>query len=457
MDPLAATTQLDKKQTWQKFCSDFHLLTPGYTKAARYPAPRLLSSLSQESFSQEIGCDDEDVFKAVDAALKEYNDENQSGNQFVLYRISNIIKMGGIDPFYSFKYQVKEGDCPVQSGKSWQDCDYKQSADAATGECTAIVGKNNRTFTVATQTCQITPVGGPALISQHTCRGCMYPISTEDSSVKEILKHAISHFNNHSAHSHLFDLGKAKHAYKQVVAGWNFDVSYSILQTNCSKADFPLLTPDCQILSNGDIGECTDKASMDVSQRITSLIQKCETSPALNFPLVTCKGCPKEIPVDSPELKEVLNLSIKKLNAENNGTFYFKIDNVKKATAQVVAGTSYRIEFMARETTCSKESNTEFTSSCETKEPGQALICNANVYMRPWMNETTTTVKCDPNTEIMLMKRPPGFSPFRLLVMMDERKETTGLQKSCEYQVHPREAGPGAAPKNEAAPPQQAQ
>lgn len=48
-----------------------------------------------------------------------------------------------------------------------------------------------------------------------------------------------------------------------------------------------------------------------------------------------CLGCPTNIPVDSPDLEEALNHSIAKLNAENNQTFYFKIDKVTKATAQV--------------------------------------------------------------------------------------------------------------------------
>lgn len=34
------------------------------------------------------------------------------------------------DIFYSLKYQIKEGDCPFQSDKTWQDCDYKDSAQA---------------------------------------------------------------------------------------------------------------------------------------------------------------------------------------------------------------------------------------------------------------------------------------------------------------------------------------
>lgn len=52
---------------------------------------RLLPSLTQES-SQEIDCDDEDLFKAVDTALKKYNSRSQSGNQFVLYRVTEVVR-----------------------------------------------------------------------------------------------------------------------------------------------------------------------------------------------------------------------------------------------------------------------------------------------------------------------------------------------------------------------------
>ncbi|XP_012585768.1 PREDICTED: kininogen-2-like [Condylura cristata] len=297
---------------------------------------RLLSSLSQQP-SQEIDCNDHDVLMAVDAALKNYNGGNQTNNLFVLYRVGNITKMDYINPFYSFKYQIKEGDCPVQSGKTWQDCAYKQSADAATGECTATMEKTEkRKFTVATQTCQITPAEGPAVIFQHSCPGCKYPISTEDPKVKEILKHAVSHFNKNSSHSHLFDIEKTMRAFTQVVAGWNIDISYSIRQTNCSKADFPELAPECQILSKGGSAECTDSAYIDLSRRIASFSQKCNfLSEEAFFPRF-CVGCPENLPLNSSDMNKLLSLTSIRLNAAINSRFYFKIANVQRATSQVL-------------------------------------------------------------------------------------------------------------------------
>ncbi|XP_007195311.2 kininogen-1 [Balaenoptera acutorostrata] len=405
---------------------------------------RLLPSLSQES-SQEIDCNDQDVFKAVDTALKKYNSGNKSGNQFVLYRVTEVTRTDDPDTFYSFKYQIKEGDCPVQSDKTWQDCDYGDSAQAATGECTATVAKRgNMKFSVATQTCQITPAEGPVVTAQYDCLGCLHPISTESPDLEPVLRHAIQHFNNNTNHPHLFDLKEVKRAQRQVVAGWNYEITYSIVQTNCSKENFLFLTPDCKSLSNGNIGECTDKAYVDIQLRIASFSQKCDLYPVEDFvqpPTRICAGCPRPIPVDSPELEEPLDHSIAKLNVENNGTFYFKIDTVKKATVQVVAGKKYSIVFTARETTCSKESKEELTKSCEINKHSLILNCKADVYVVPWEKKIYPTVNCQSLGQISLLKRPPGFSPFRSVQLEKTTEGTIRHIKSCEYKGRPQETG----------------
>ncbi|KAM5332816.1 kininogen-1-like [Glossophaga mutica] len=389
---------------------------------------RLLPSLTQDYHWEKIDCNDEDVFKAVDSALKEHNSGSKSGNQFVLYRITEVNKTDDQETFYSIKYQVKEGDCSVQSGKSWQDCDYKEAEQAATGECTAIVWERPNNLSVATQTCQITPARGPVVTSQYDCLGCVHPISAADPGLEPVLRHAIQYFNNRTKHSHLFALKEVKQAHRQVVAGWKYEVTHLIEQTNCSKENFLFLTPDCKSLLNGDTGECTDHAHMDLQLRITSFSQECNLHSGKDF-VRRCLGCPEEIPVDSPKLKGLLKHSITKLNAENNGTFYFKIDTVKRATAQVVSGMKYSIEFMAKETTCSKESDKELTEDCEINLLGEILSCTANVYEVVWLNKIESTIKCRPLQKTLLLRRPPGFSPFRS-VQVEETREVTTVSPS---------------------------
>ena len=53
----------------------------------------LLLTLTQGEEAQEIDCNDEAVFPAVDASLKKLNAMLQSGNQFVLYRVTKRAKM----------------------------------------------------------------------------------------------------------------------------------------------------------------------------------------------------------------------------------------------------------------------------------------------------------------------------------------------------------------------------
>ncbi|XP_034371282.1 kininogen-1 isoform X3 [Arvicanthis niloticus] len=388
----------------------------------------LLPCLAQEEDAQELDCNDETVFLAVDAALKKYNAGLQSGNQFVLYRVTEGTKTDGSETFYSFKYQIKEGNCSVQSGVTWQDCDLKNAEEAATGECTATLGKRGNKFSIASQTCNITLGKGPIVTDEYHCLGCVHPISTDSPDLEPVMKHAIEHFNNKTDHSHLFALREVKSANRQVVAGINFDIIYSIVQTNCSKDRFPSLHEYCVSLPNGDDGECRGNAFVDMDNKIADFSQSCDLYPGHDLvePLPKhCPGCPKDIPTDSPELKDALGYSIAQLNAENNHTFYFKIDTVKKATSQVVGGIKYVIEFIARETKCSKESNTELTADCEINHAGQSLNCHANVYMRPWENKVFPTVKCQALEMTTMMRRPPGFSPFRSNPGQETKEGTT--------------------------------
>ncbi|XP_041534074.1 T-kininogen 2-like [Microtus oregoni] len=359
---------------------------------------RLLLSLAEEETTQKIDCNDEDVFHAVDAALKKYNARNQTGYQFVLYRVTEGTKMVSSDTFYSFKYQIKEGNCPVQSGLSWQDCNYKDAEEAATGECSATVEKSKtEKFYVVTQTCNITPGNGPVLTAQYTCLGCVHPIPPDSPELEPVLKHAVNYFNIDTRRSHLFALKEVKAAQRQVVAGLKYEITYSIVQTNCSKEQFLFLSPECKSLEDGDVWKCRDNAFVDIDEKIADFSQDCNiySGKYLNHPFpATCPGCPSTLPVDSPVLTEPLGHAIKKLNSEINHISYFKIHTVKKATSQVVAGMRYFIDFIARETKCSKANNMELGPDCEVKSSGQSLSCNADVYMRPWENKVEPTVKC---------------------------------------------------------------
>ncbi|NXG74362.1 KNG2 protein, partial [Baryphthengus martii] len=199
-----------------------------------------------------LDCDDSDVFKAVDTALKKYNGDKATGNQFALYMVMEAKRTAGPDTQFYVKYRIRETICATEENKHWQDCDYKVSAEAKTGQCTAQVHINNdeKTSNVS-QDCTIFPAAPRVRLNEAPCLGCFHPISSDSAEVSEIVKQAIKKFNRHSDEPALFKLVEIKEAKRQVVAGWNYIIKYEIEETNCSKDQFQDLTPECKITSRG--------------------------------------------------------------------------------------------------------------------------------------------------------------------------------------------------------------
>ncbi|GAB0193681.1 kininogen-1 [Grus japonensis] len=77
-----------------------------------------------------LDCDDPDVFKAVNTALKKYNGDRATGNQFALYMVMEAKRTAGLDTQFYVKYRMHETICAIEENKLWQDCDYKVSAEA---------------------------------------------------------------------------------------------------------------------------------------------------------------------------------------------------------------------------------------------------------------------------------------------------------------------------------------
>uniref|UniRef100_A0A8C8AQR1 Kininogen 1 n=1 Tax=Otus sunia TaxID=257818 RepID=A0A8C8AQR1_9STRI len=249
-------------------------------------------------------CDDPDVFKAVDTALKKYNGDQATGNQFALYMVMEAKRTAGPNTQFYVKYRIQETTCATEENKLWQDCDYKVPAEAS----------------VLHEVLYFLFVSFPAApkipLAEAPCLGCFHPISTDSSEVTEILKQAIEKFNRHSAEPALFKLVEIKEAKRQVVAGWNYIIKYEIEETNCSKDQFQDLTPECKPTSRG---------------LFHTFIQLVEDTVIPGI----YAGCPKAIPKDSPELKELLKVSMEKYNSESNDEFYYKGGEIEAATVQV--------------------------------------------------------------------------------------------------------------------------
>nr|XP_021399469.1 kininogen-1 isoform X2 [Lonchura striata domestica] len=367
-------------------------------------------------------CDDPDVFQAVDAALKKYNGDRETGNQFALFMVMEAKRTAGPDPQFYVKYRILESTCATEENKHWQHCHYKVSAEAKTGECTARVHMNDADKTTnVSQECKIFSDVSKIRLSEAPCLGCFHHISNDGSEVSEILKKAIQKFNKHSDELALFKLVEIKEAKRQVVAGWNYVIRYEIKETNCTKDQFQDLTPECRITSRGRVAKCEAKAFQNLQAEIVDTASDCKLPVEETVVAANCRGCPRMIPNDSPELKELLKVSTEKYNSESNDDFYYKGGEIRSATVQVVAGKMYRVKFTVWKTNCSKSEFEKLNEDCTATSNSESLSCDAQIHVMPWLDKIYPQVNCSEEHEVVFFaRRPPGFTPFRSTMMLSQ-------------------------------------
>uniref|UniRef100_A0A8B9QF82 Kininogen 1 n=1 Tax=Apteryx owenii TaxID=8824 RepID=A0A8B9QF82_APTOW len=335
------------------------------------------------------------------------NHRNGLHSKIFVTRTSRDVYYAGPDTQFYVKYQIRETSCAIEENKHWKDCDYKAPAEAKTGECTARVhiNKAEKTSNVS-QDCKTVPATATIIPTEALCLGCYYPISSDSLQVSEILKQAIQKFNRHSDEAALFKLVEIKEAKRQVVAGWNYIIKYEIKETNCSKDQFQDLSPECKTTSTG----VSNLQNLDVKD------SKKET---VDPPTLICAGCPRPIPKTSPELKELLEVSMEKYNLETNDDFYYKAGDIEKATVQVVAGKSYRITFTVKKTNCSKKEFEKLNEDCEATPNSVSRDDVASYNVKRIVS----------NGQIHL--RPPGFTPFRTAqYFAQSQPDTTSSNKN---------------------------
>ncbi|XP_033006638.1 kininogen-1 [Lacerta agilis] len=383
---------------------------------------------------QNVDCDDPGVFNAVDVALKELNREiaevngGNKGHKYALSIVLDASKTPGPGQNYVVRYQLKRTSCVARDPTPWQNCEFKPIWEGDFGECEAEVhidesGERSNVL----QKCANVTVPVMVITEQAGCLGCWQSISTKTLELLPIVRHAIQLHNNQSGMSNLFEAGEIVKAQRQVVAGWKYNLEYLARETNCSKDDFTDLNSECKALPQGHIASCVVDAFVDLNGELVRVDQKCILREKKNFPGAACPGCPQRIPTDSPELKGPLAAALEKYNLQCGGNFYYKIENITEASSQVVAGIIYRVHFQIKETNCSKHIVPKLSDDCQTTEDNKLLYCYASIYERPWTSEIQPKLKCgeQPQEEtegnqplkkpdmMQLMRRPPGYTPFR--------------------------------------------
>ncbi|XP_042313463.1 kininogen-1 [Sceloporus undulatus] len=384
---------------------------------------------------EDADCDDPDVFNAVDLAVKAHNDDQKDGNLFALRMILAARRTAGPGKNFHIKYQIAETSCPLRGSDHWQNCEFLPTPIADSGECSAeIHTDDSQIYSSVFQKCKITTGPEKVTRSHARCLGCWHNINRKSEELIPIMKRAIQLFNNESRQLYLFDSIGVEVAARQLVAGWKYKFDYWIKETNCSKAEFSDLTPDCAISPPGHMGSCHVESYVDYRNMIINLEQKCQIEVENGE---YCAGCPKSIPTDSPQLKEPLYLSLEKYNNESNHKYFFRITNVTKATVQIVAGVMYRMEFRIKETNCSKAEVHKLSDNCTIKDTSASHYCRSSVWEQRWQKKVVVaiTVSCSMEAPTMMyFRRPPGFTPFRKAAIIAQ-VSSTGAAHTAEEKL----------------------
>ncbi|XP_040284224.1 T-kininogen 2-like isoform X2 [Bufo bufo] len=371
----------------------------------------LLGSANQAS-TEEADCDDPNVFLAADEVLQFINENKASGNQFVLYRITEANKKeegGKIHIFIKFK--IQESVCQVNNGINWKICAFKDNG-ADYRECSAhvVVHTELKRGGIVNHHCSDAIVIEPIVPAvSRPCLGCYHDIDTNSELLVPIMKSAIEKINRIGNHQFHFDLENFTTAKQQVVSGWNYILEYEIRQTNCSKSLVPNWTPEeCSIDKNGQGGQCTTNVFVTPNEEIRDIQLNCHSSTGF------CLSCPDEVERNDPALLNLMEKFIEEYNSHSNHTELYKVQSVETASRKLVQNEKqYKATFTIQETNCSKSDYSDLGEECVIEPASQNLSCNANINVG---NETVNILPdytCDTAASLRTRIVIKGLSPLR--------------------------------------------
>ncbi|XP_069831205.1 kininogen-2-like isoform X2 [Dendropsophus ebraccatus] len=274
-------------------------------------------------------CNDQNVFSAVDEALRSFNNGKEDGNIFILYQITDAkIKNEDGQIHHYVEYETHEGSCEVKSGKSWQEC---SSAYAHKAKCSAHVlfNKDLNLRKVESQNCSSPEViVWPTVTTvHHQCLGCPQPIDIENKELLCFVHSTIEQVNNDADHPFYYDLESIVSASRQVVFGWNYDIKFLIRQTNCSKFIFKSKNDDnCKSDNEGKSIACTAQVHVNPDGKFDHEFLECISETGV------CINCPVVLDTEDPEIRTLLVQVMDEYNFNSNNSELYNVVYINTAT-----------------------------------------------------------------------------------------------------------------------------
>ncbi|XP_040284225.1 T-kininogen 1-like isoform X1 [Bufo bufo] len=130
---------------------------------------------------------------------------------------------------------------------------------------------------------------------------------------------------------------------------------------------------------------------------------------AVHYP---CPGCPQSIDKENKQLLCFIHSSIEKINTDANHPFYFDLESIVNATRQANNGWQYDIQFLIRQTNCSKMYFTSKNAKeCKIDNEGESFPCTALVSLTSDGNVYYYFVKCNKSDTGVCLNCPVVVEP----------------------------------------------
>ncbi|XP_066457724.1 T-kininogen 1-like [Eleutherodactylus coqui] len=359
-------------------------------------------------------CNDENVFDAVDEALRTFNNAKEDGNQFILYRVTDAkIKNEENGQRHHFiEYEMHEGSCEVKSGKPWQEC---LPTYAHQTKCSAHVlfNKELKIRSVESQNCsslKVKAIDEPSVTAvHHSCLGCPQPIDKENKELLCFVHSSIEQVNTDADHPFYFDLESIVNATRQVVFGWIYHIEFHIRQTNCSKSSFTSKdSKECKIDKEGESIKCTTQVDVTPEGAVDYPFLECKSN------IGVCINCPILVQSEDPELRTLLVQVMEEYNVNSNYTELYDIDIVANAVKKGFQRQLYEVHFIMGPTNCSKTEYSNLEPECvlNETETHTRRSCKTKINVTDKTINVHSAPQCQ-EPRLSLSLRIRGLSPFR--------------------------------------------
>nr|AJO15920.1 fetuin B [Protopterus annectens] len=271
-------------------------------------------------------------------------------------------------------------------------------------------------------------------------------LSCNDNLAKTVSNLALEQINKHRTEGYIYSLFRISSALEELQAPFHslYYLTLDVEETECHVLS-KTISKNCPVrpLHLAVFGTCEATLYINKPGRIVQLSKyNCTLKPVPRSQIVqTCPGCPTPVSVDDKDVIEAANKVLQKFNNENNHIHYFGILSLTAASMQGVAKPSYFVEFLIKETLCSKSrAEADFSKCTPVGCPNATTgLCKGSVMSAPEKTYITASCKFFSQAEEAVKDHEvtlPFFPPRH----GDQHRKMTFLEQ--EPQVHPFPHGP---------------